>query len=270
MKIEKDLFGQLKPMTEMEVSAKDANDSQLDELLRGGGKRYRYTVAKVLQSLSPGCILDVAAGNGWLAGVLPSNVIIDGVDFYQTAKPEGYRRFACADLNDGVPSTEERYDALVCCEAIAYLLNPGAFLASAKACLKEGGQIVISTPNPSYLGARLLLLRKGYFPSFPAASQNRHAEAHMPWLPLSWHQLWFMLGLTGFTDITLHSVPEPKPKHAWERLFAPLARSYARRCAKQTNNPDTQAMWLQAGSDQALFGRSLVVSARVPGTDRKV
>ncbi|HEY6897180.1 MAG TPA: methyltransferase domain-containing protein [Rhodocyclaceae bacterium] len=226
------------------------------------GKPYRYAVKKILADIRPSLVLDVAAGEGWLARHLPSDAALDGLDFFQLKKPDGYRKFGQADLNRGIPAADEKYDAVVCCEAVAYLLNPGLFLESARACLNPQGYLVLTTPNPAYLGARISQLIKGFSPSFPVPGQNQKIEAHMPWHPLTWQQLWLLLGLTGFTDISVHEVPEPKPKHYWERLFAPAARLYAKHRANRAPTPEAAAMWRSAGGDQVLFGRRLVVSAK--------
>lgn len=228
------------------------------------GKPYRETVLSVLHAFQPETILDCPAGYGWLRLALSDECQIDGVDFYQTEIPSGYRAYYRADLNQALPESLGVYDAVVCCEAIAYLVNPGVFLANLRKHLKPGGLLVISSPNPSYMGARLHMLWRGFFTSFPPPAQNLTASAHMPWLPLCWHQFWLLLGLHGFQDISVHEVDEPKPKRYWERLLAPLARQYVRRQANKAGCDETRRMWQLSGSDQVLFGRSLVISARAP------
>lgn len=227
------------------------------------GKPYRAAVIAALSGHKPARILDVACGDGWLKAALPFSAEVDGIDFY-AQQPEGYRHFHQADLVGELPAGLGVYDAIVCCEAIAYLENPGALLRNLHDRLAPGGQIIVSSPNPTYAGARLYFLRRGYSPGFAHFVMNRHRQAHMPWLPLAWPQFWLLFGLAGFCRITLEEVAEPKPKHAWERLIGWPAQRYARRCALRADHPEARSFWNQAASPQAIYGRRLVISAYRP------
>ena len=83
----------------------------------------------------------------------------------------------------------------------------------------------------------------------------------MPWLPLNFYQLRFLLGLNGFNDIQIHEVDEPKPKHGWERLVGFIAKGYVRRRLRKATSDQERLMWQQALSDQLIYGRRLVLSA---------
>jgi hypothetical protein len=86
----------------------------------------------------------------------------------------------------------------------------------------------------------------------------------MPWLTLGLFQLWLLLGLNGFKDITVLEVQEPKPRRAWERLIGWIIKSYAKKRLKKAKTPSVRLLWEQALSDQVVYGRQLVVSAVVP------
>lgn len=225
------------------------------------GKPYRHTVANHLARLMPHSVLDLATGNGWLAGALPEGITVDGADLFQAVAPPGYRSFIRSDINKGIPSQFGCYDAVVCCEAIGYLSNPGNFLEAIAAHLNPGGIVIISTPNPLYIGSRLLMMLRGSFPSFSYFLKNSESTAHMPWSALGWPQLWFLLGQSGFGEIGMLDVPEKKPKHLWEAVIGLPAKLYCKNKARKASTEQEKRFWDFAGCKQHLFGRRLVVSA---------
>lgn len=227
------------------------------------GKPYRHAVADRLAQSGARSVLDLATGDGWLAAALPDGVLIDGVDLFQAVPPPSYRTFIRTDINRGLPSQLDRYDAVVCCEAIAYLTNPGNFLDSIAEHLNPDGIVIISTPNPLYIGSRVLMMLRGCFPGFSFFLKNTEAVAHMPWSALGWPQLWFLLGQSGFKDIEMLEVPEKKPKHFFEALLGLPAWLYCRGKAKKCATAEERGFWTFSGSRQNLFGRRLVVSARL-------
>lgn len=226
------------------------------------GKPYRHAVVDQLAQSGACSVLDLATGDGWLAAALPNRIVIDGVDLFQAVPPPSYRTFARMDINKGLPPHLGCYDAIVCCEVIAYLTNPGNLLDSIAAHLNPGGIVIISTPNPLYIGSRLLMMLRGCFPGFSYFIKNTEAVAHMPWAALGWPQLWFLLGQSGFGDIQMLDVPEKKPKHLLEAVMGLPAGLYCQAKAKKSVTTKEKGFWTFAGSKQHLFGRRLVVSAR--------
>lgn len=225
-------------------------------------KAHRLTVAAVLNALKPQTVLDICCGDGWLPGSLAQPTQVDGIDFYTDA-PVGYAKFQTADFNQGIPEAFGQYDAAICCEAMGYLQNPGLFLQSVRAHLKPGATFVLSLPNPNYAGARLNHLIQGFPRSYSWFAQNTAAEPHMPWLTLGLFQLWLLLGLNGFSDITVHEVDEKKPRRQSERIIGWFIKGYARKKIKSAQSAALSQLWRQALSDQVVYGRQLVVSAKV-------
>lgn len=226
------------------------------------GKPYRPAVLAAVQAVAPQRVLDIACGGGWLGKALGAGVVTDGIDAYASA-PEGYGSFFPDDINQALPdSVPGGYDAIVCCEAIAYLDSPALLMREAWRRLRPGGVLVLSSPNPAYAGARLYYLLRGYLPGFSHFARNRERESHMPWIALGWPQFWLLLGLSGFGEIRLCEVDEPKPKHWYERLLGWPAILYARRRARRAESPDERQFWESFASAQANYGRRLVVTAR--------
>jgi SAM-dependent methyltransferase len=225
-----------------------------------GSKAHRFAVATTLNDFAPAKILDVCCGDGWLTHALTYPAVIDGIDFYALA-PKDYNHFVHADFNLGVPDELPSYDAIVCCEAMGYLQNPGGFVQSVRRHLNSHGRFVLSIPNPNYVGARVNHLIQGYPRSYSWFAQNDTPEPHMPWLSLGLFQLWLLLGLNGFDSITVHEVDEPKPRRVWEYGLGWLVKNYARRQLRKADSEALRRLWSQACSDQVVYGRQLVISA---------
>ena len=246
------------------INKADMNDSQSvsDRDSLNQNKAHRRAVAGVLNALKPQTVLDICCGDGWLPSALAYPALVHGIDFY-TEAPAGYAQFQAADFNLGIPETFGQYDAAVCCEAMGYQQNPGLFLQSVRAHLKPGATFVLSLPNPNYAGARINHLIQGFPRSYSWFAQNTTAEAHMPWLTLGLFQLWLLLGLNGFTDITVHEVDEKKPRRQVEKIIGWVIKGYARKKIKSAPSAAVAQLWRQALSDQVVYGRQLVVSAKV-------
>ena len=193
-----------------------------------GSKAHRCAVADALNVLAPRRVLDICCGDGWLLNALRHPVVIDGIDFYSPA-PQGYGLFVHADFNAGVPN--------------------------------ELGRFVLSVPNPNYVGARVNHMIQGYPRSYSWFAQNDTPEPHMPWLSLGLFQLWLLLGLNGFEEISVHEVDEPKPRRVWERGLGWIVKNYARRQFRKADSESIRTLWSQALSDQVVYGRQLVISA---------
>jgi len=222
-------------------------------------KPYRLTVARILNEHKPRSVLDIACGEGWIKKCMTSSVHVHGLDNYTDA-PTDYDLFSKFDMDYGVPDYCGVFDAAVCCEAITYLQNFEVFFSSVHRHLTPGGLFVISVPNPIYAASRVDQLIQG----FPRANNyfvNPVADSHMPWLPLNFYQIRFLLGINGFSDIVVHDVDEPKPKHIWERLVGSIAKAYIRSRLRKSKSPDEKRMWTQALSDQLIYGRRLVITA---------
>jgi cyclopropane fatty-acyl-phospholipid synthase-like methyltransferase len=222
-------------------------------------KEYMPVVAAILRSRPLTSVLDTPSGSGWLRGMLDRSVAIDGIDLYD-ARPEGYRDFRAADLDHGLPTDLPTYDAIVSCEGLEHIGNPEMFLRSATARLNAGGTLIITTPNTWHPAARLQYFTRGFFPGFPSLAGRIEKGTHMHIAPWTFPHLYLYLTLTGFTDVTLHDLDEPKPRRAYEKPLGMLGKRYCASRLKKARNEEERRFWTQAGSPQSIYGRRLVVS----------
>lgn len=222
----------------------------------------KAVVLKILAQQAPKTILDAPSGDGWLSKRLPYPAVIDGIDLFETTL-EGYRTVFNFDLDHGLPGTLPQYDAVVCCEGLEHFGNPLLFLESSKARLGAGGLIIVTTPNIWYPAARLQYLVRGFFPSFPCLIGKIARGSHMHIMPWSFPQLYLYLKLAGFTDIRLHEEELSQPKHFWERLLVLPQIFYCRQRKKKARSPEETDFWRIAGSGPSVFGRHIIVTARL-------
>jgi SAM-dependent methyltransferase len=209
-------------------------------------------------------VLDAPSGEGWLAEGLSSQrqgLQFDGIDLYEKSA-DGYRRIWNFDLNDGLPPDCDAYDLVCCCEGIEHVGNPLLLFQAFKRCLSADGYLVVTTPSTWYPQARLQYLARGFFPSFPCLAGKIVYGSHMHIMPWNWSQLYLYLKMAGFDQIQI--VPEKlsAAKHLHEKLFSLPARIYARGRARKSRSDEERRFWEIAGSDEALLGRHLIVTAR--------
>ena len=225
-------------------------------------KPYQPVVASLLRQLRPATILDAPSGSGWLKGLLGFETRIDGLDlFAPLTAPATYDMFRNVDLDFGLPNDLGLYEAIVCCEGIEHFGNPDLFFKTAHEHLMPGGQLIVTTPNVWYPEARLQYLLRGFFPSFPCLVGRIERGTHMHIMPWSFAHLYLFLRLNGFEKITLHDIDEPKPKRFYERFLGFPQVLYCRHKRNNSLTEEERTFWSFAGSEQAIYGRRLVVSA---------
>lgn len=225
-------------------------------------KPYRPVVIKILNKVKPKTILDVPSGSGWLNSLLSYKPEIDGIDLFEK-KPQGYRSFQNSDLDCGLPSDLPRYDCIVSCEGIEHIGNPNLFLKTAREHLTENGLIVITTPNIWYPEAKLQFLWRGFFPSFPCLIGKIQHGSHKHIMSYSFPQLYLYLKLCEFHKIQLHSIDTKKPKRTYEKVIGLPQYMYCSSKQKKATSEEEELFWRSAGSKQSIYGRHLIVSAKV-------
>ncbi|MBV7481480.1 bifunctional 2-polyprenyl-6-hydroxyphenol methylase/3-demethylubiquinol 3-O-methyltransferase UbiG [Bordetella sp. BOR01] len=230
-------------------------------------KPYQPVVLSILRQHGARVVLDMPCGTGWLGQAVARQQLdldaLDGLGLWEfPAADLPYRQVTEHDLDSPMAGATD-YDAIVCGEAIHLLRNPGLMLHGAFQALRPGGRLIITTPNTWRSGSRLGYLLRGFHYGFaPMVSKQR--GDYVTYVPWSFPQLHVFLAHQGYTDIMLHEVNEPKPKHLAEYLAGWPSRLYCRSRQRAAGNPAEHEYWRHAGSAQALYGSWLVVSARRP------
>ncbi|MCU0915830.1 MAG: class I SAM-dependent methyltransferase [Planctomycetes bacterium] len=104
----------------------------------------------------------------------------------------------------------ERYDVIVAGEIIEHLPNPGQFLANMARHLTPGGTLVLTTPNPFYVGQVRKIWRHG---------RPQVHEEHVCWFdPITLCRLCRVSGLDPYGVYWIKSAGH-KAWKTWPRLF---------------------------------------------------
>ena len=128
--------------------------------------RHDETLAALEKRVRPGALLDVGCGpgffleaaraRGWRAtGVDPSPFSVEHV------KKLGFE--AHQGLLHDVDLPEASFDAVALLQVVEHLIDPRALLEGCRKLLKPGGVLLVATPNPSSLLARVQKERFNYW-----------------------------------------------------------------------------------------------------------
>ena len=115
----------------------------------------------------------------------------------------------CADVE--TMNLQRQFDTIVAGEIIEHLENPGLFLRNMLRHLKPLGTIIVSTPNPFYVGQTWKIWRHG----IPSVHDD-----HVHWQdPITLGQL---LNRTGYEPLDGYWVqPNTNLRKTWTRLLRP-------------------------------------------------
>lgn len=221
-------------------------------------------VAGLLGDLPRGSkVLDVPAGAGALSKRLSDmGFAVEAGDLEPDSfEAEGINCTAL-DLNAQLPFEDESFDAAVCVEGIEHLENPFGLIRELCRVLKQGGRLVITTPNITSANSRLRFFLTG-FVSVPGRPINefRHDPLNDHINPLTYPQLRYMLHTSGLRITTVTGAV--KQAGGWYRLLLPLGRSYFRRALRKEKDLAQREVNAQIAremfSPDLLFSRVLIV-----------
>ena len=97
-------------------------------------------------------VLDVGCGAGDLAGEIAKRYQSEtyGIDINKIAINKAKKigiKAVIGDLDEGLPYQKSFFDVVIAAEIIEHLINPDHFLKETLRVLKDGGYLVITTPN---------------------------------------------------------------------------------------------------------------------------
>lgn len=122
----------------------------------------RWRVDFVKRHIQNGRILEIGPSYGaFTYAAIQAGYSVDAVEMdtkcceFINRHINGAKAINTADVVDGLSKLEGRYDAVVLWHNIEHLPNPWAAVAAISGRLREGGIMVLSTPNPDSLQFRL-------------------------------------------------------------------------------------------------------------------
>jgi SAM-dependent methyltransferase len=230
------------------------------------------TVARILDPLPRGKLLDVPAGEGALSARLSkAGFQLQACDLY----PEIFRvpdiEIRRGDLSGVLPYQDEEFHYITCLEGLEHIENPHQAIREFARLLAPGGQLVISVPNILNVEERLKWLLNGYTSHFKPISEEHLRMRHAQWgekeevvlhiNPIAYTELRYILEKYGFQ---LAGAYRDKPKPSiW--LYWPLVAAI-RFFARLTPERKRRERWTQElASDAVLLGgNTLVLHASKP------
>jgi 2-polyprenyl-3-methyl-5-hydroxy-6-metoxy-1,4-benzoquinol methylase len=152
-----------------------------------GGHHLQYIVPVLLDLLGAPksqTILDVGCGNGALAkSLLEKGYDIYGIDAsksgIQLARQTHPERFFLQDITSGALPPElsgVQFNTLISTEVIEHLYNPRQYISFCKNILRDGGQLILSTPYHGYWKNLLLALTGKMDDHFTALWDGGHIK----------------------------------------------------------------------------------------------
>lgn len=219
--------------------------------------------------------LDVGAGRGDLILALREALALksSACDYY----PE---RFAVADVpcvrvnlnGEPLPFPDARFDLVTSSEVLEHVENYRALLREIVRVLRDGGAVVVTTPNVLNVNSRVRYLISGFcnlFGPLPVRNDKLYStDGHIT--PIPFFYLAHALLDAGCENVELSIDKVQKTSVFWLLLCAPLIflgryRFWARERRKfGTITPENGPLVARHFSWRVLVGRTIVVSAVKP------
>jgi 2-polyprenyl-3-methyl-5-hydroxy-6-metoxy-1,4-benzoquinol methylase len=153
-------------------------------------------------------VLDFGCGQGAFSQRLVDlGMIVDACDIDTDQLKAKVNRKIKLDLNEEMPPDQfpDKYDIILAFEILEHLHNPWKYLSDCLALLKNGGIIVLSTPNISNFISRLRFFMRGSLTAFEKPDLK---HGHIT--PLSFIQIENMCAHFGL-DIMKKGIAGPIP-----------------------------------------------------------
>lgn len=126
---------------------------------RNGQLQQKFLSEAILEVLSTDAkqrVLDAACGSGWLSKILAEQgFILKGcdnssalVEYARNSQPQG--QFEIADISRQLPYPPQTFDHVIFNMAATDLAHLQAGYANLFDCLKPGGTLIVTIPNPYY------------------------------------------------------------------------------------------------------------------------
>ncbi|MCL5985047.1 MAG: class I SAM-dependent methyltransferase [Actinobacteria bacterium] len=145
-------------------TTKDFNERRYGKEWQPGPSGGPRIEAIIKLAGSGGKVLDVGCGDGTISRIVQdAGNDVYAIDISETAvqlaKAKGINAIRIdLENEDKLPFEDDFFDVAIMAEIIEHFFDTDYFLAKIKRVLKNGGHIVLTTPNLASLGRRLLLL----------------------------------------------------------------------------------------------------------------
>jgi 2-polyprenyl-3-methyl-5-hydroxy-6-metoxy-1,4-benzoquinol methylase len=231
-----------------------------DELIKPLAHEAIYvTVARILEALPPGTLLDVPAGEGALAvRLLRLGLDVKCCDLH----PKIFRlpdvEIKQGDLSRALPYPDGSFDYITCIEGLEHIENPHQALREFSRILRHRGQVILSVPNTLNIEERFKwLLSRGYLNSL-SDDLTGAEEIVLHINPIAYSELRYILEKYGFEILDLYR-DKPK-KNSW--AFLPIVGLIRMLNRSQSEERRRERWAAELQSDEVLLGgNTLIIQA---------
>jgi len=149
-------------------------------------------------------ILDIPAGAGWLSNRLREQ----GFRVVSADINDSRDDYVFADMNKKLPFADAQFDVVISMEGIEHIVNYQSFIAELSRITRQGGIIILTTPNISCFYSRLMFVCTGnFFQFWPAQgfiNVNREEIFDFGHItPLTWQKIYFHFAHHGLTLVAM-------------------------------------------------------------------
>jgi 2-polyprenyl-3-methyl-5-hydroxy-6-metoxy-1,4-benzoquinol methylase len=159
---------------------------------------HNVVLRELLARTPPGSVVDAPCGGGALAARMSqAGYAVIGLDI-DPLDTGGKFEFRRADLSAPLPLPDGAVDTVVSVEGIEHLERPFDFVRECRRVLRDGGLLIMTTPNISSLRSRWRWFLTGFhYKAKYALDETSPSPLHHINM-LSYHALRYMLHTNGF------------------------------------------------------------------------
>jgi SAM-dependent methyltransferase len=211
-------------------------------------------------------IIDVPAGNGaFLKRLVDNNYTnIYAIDINNNLMFK-HSNFICADMTKRLPFKDKEIDTFVCIEGIEHIDEQFSFIEEAHRVLKDGGEIIITTPNISSIRSRWRYFLTGHHNKCKAPLDEYNPTPFQHIGMISYPELRYILHTRGFKVeiITSNQIKFVSYIYAICLPLVYLVTSlvYVKYGKKEGTTKTNKEVIKEMFNFDVLFGESLVIKA---------
>ena len=239
------------------------------------GRKVNYLhrrVIEILENEPRMKLLELGAGGGSLARQIKDRgfeVVAQDIDQARFQHKHDIE-FIQGDLNQGLPFEDKSFGCVVILEVIEHLKNPCFVLREINRILKEGGMLLLSTPNILNLKSRFRFLFEGtydYFrePPLELSNSPTHGFFDIHLFAYKYPELEYILFDTGFNiEHVFSSVFELRAR-IYSLFLLPIIKMQAYfKChrARKKGDMNYNRIFKILLSPELLYSRHLIIKAR--------